>query len=214
MGLKIFQPYLFYLCDTMQDPIEKYQNLQNITENIFNGLWSKLTSPPSATLPSSVHAANARQYQQTYGVHYIIKGFSKNKYYDASDLIKLYKNGQIKNDTEIKRLKSKKGYFPFINLLKREPFASQLKDFFVQSNDKPNPNVSYSVAVPVTPARGDSYYKTVKITVPKIAKFIIDNPGIDDLMNIYDSESEIYIPIKSSGIWPEIEKWTVHYRGV
>ena len=196
----------------MIDPVKKHEELQSLTEGVFSGLWNKLNSPPSATLPSSVHADNAKKYQAMYGTHYIIKGSPKNRYYDASDLIQLYKNGQIKNNTEIKIVNGKKTYFPFINLLKREPFASKLKDFFVQDNDKPNANISYAFAFPVTPKTGNPYYKTVKTTIPAIAKFIIKNPALDKILNVYDPASEKYVSAMSSALWPEINSWINHLK--
>jgi hypothetical protein len=196
----------------MTDPIKKYEELKNLTEGIFNKIYTALKSPPSATLPSHKSAQNAKKYQQMYGVHYIIKGFSKNKYYDASDLINLYKNGQIKNDTPIKILNSKKSFFPFINLLKREPFSSSLKDYFKQSNENPDANTSYSIAVLKRPVGKKPYYATQKSTIPQIADMIVANPGLENILDIYNSDKSTYIPIKSSEIWPRIESLVNHFR--
>lgn len=196
----------------MTDPVKKYEELQQLTEGIFNKLYTALKSPPSATLPSAQAAQNAKKYQQMYGTHYIIKGASKNKYYDASDLINLYKNGQIKNDTQVKVLNSKKPFFPFVNLIKREPFASTLKDYFKQGNDNPDANVSYTVAVLKRPAGRAPYYVNQKSTIPQIADMIVKNPGLENILAVYDSSKSEYFPIQSTKIWPRINSLISHFR--
>lgn len=188
----------------MIDPITRNEELQNLTENIFRNIFNKLNSRPSATLPSHQSAENAKRYQQTYGTNYIIKNGPKNKYYTASDLIKLYINQQIHNNTELKVFNSKKPYFRFISLMKREPFASVLKDYYRDNNDSPDPNTSYTIAKLLRNSAGKLQYVTEKRTLPEIAQMINSEPGLENTLQIYDSAKSAYVPVQSSEMWAQI----------
>lgn len=194
----------------MKDPIKKYEELQTLTEGIFGNLWRKINSPPSQTLPSSISANNANHIQSMFGVHYLIKGGPSNKYYDASDLIQLYINKQIKNDTRLKTIDIKTGkgskFFPFINLMKREPFASKLKDYFVQSNNSPDSNSTYNFGIPQKPGRnGQPHYKTEKYTIPQMANFLAKNPAYKQVVTIYDSSKDSFVPLMQTKYWSSID---------
>lgn len=201
----------------MNNPIKRHEELQQLTEGIFNSITNRISSflksPPSATLPSYKSSQNAKKYQQKYGIHYVIDGYPTNKYFDASDLIQLYKNGQIKNDTKINFVKSKKPFFPFINLMKREPFASSLADYFKQDNSSPDPNTAYMISNLSTALGVDPHYTTPeKKSLPQIANIIYRNPGSENTLVIYDSEKSEFIPIKSSSIWTRINDIVLHLR--
>lgn len=182
----------------MIDPVKKNEELRNLTESIFRNIFK---SRPAKTLPSAQAAQNAERFRQAHGTNYIIKNGPKNKYYTGSDLVKLYINKQINNDTELKVFNSKKPFFRFISLMKREPFASALKDYYRDDNDSPDPNTSYFIAVPNAMTRK---YETKKATIMDIVDDIRNDPNLQNKMKVYDSKKEQWQLIQSSELWMEI----------
>lgn len=100
----------------MKDPIKKFEELVQLTEGLFSrigrGISSFLHSAPTKTLPSAQSAERLKNLQNLYGISYTVDGFP-NKYFSGYQLIQMYINGSVKNNTLIKQNKSKKPEFQF-----------------------------------------------------------------------------------------------------
>lgn len=200
----------------MIDPVKKNEQLKFITENIFNKIYSMLKSRPTAVLPSYQSAQKSREYQKMYGTYYSIKGFPL-KQYDASDLIKLYKEKKIHNDTKLnivnKGKKNKNIYFPFLQLLNREPFLSALAHDFRDERTPapPKPDQTYIFAIPEKTKTGKPTFRSKKMKISQVVDFLIKNPSYKSVILIYIDSKSSYIPLKNTELWDGIEQLISHY---
>jgi len=187
----------------MIDPIKKFNELQTLTEGMFNHLFSKVKTPPAAQQSDALRA-----YNQKYQIRYWVVGHPNKIQWNAADLIKGYKNGEINNDTELIQVGVKRAKpMAFKEFMKYEPYKSELS---AHNEEKENtdPNPSYDFAtIETNPFTGEKSYKKETLTIPEIAKYINENPTFKELLKVYDPLKKSFIPIMTSSLWGEISNW-------
>ena len=79
----------------MIDPIKKQQELQSLTEGIFNHLFSKTKDLPSVQQSNAI-----KSYRDKHQVYYFIDDIAmRNQKLSAMELIKLFHDGSIDENT-------------------------------------------------------------------------------------------------------------------
>lgn len=189
----------------MTDPVKKYEELRGLTEGWFNDFFKR-----SAPLPSNQQRAALNAYQEKYQVLYVIKDFPR-KRWNASQLIQGYKNGEITNNTEIKKSGTKDNWVEFSTFLKYEPFKSALENIDDNSKSEVNPKINF-----VNIRTYNSTKKIERGTLEDLANYILNSAnGVneDDIKVSVLNPKTRHIEwqfLNSSALNGEYQKWKAY----